>query len=108
MTPSAPEVLTEDSYTNAVDMWSVGVIIYILYACPHLVLFLLIFSFYALRYFSLSGYPPFYDESPPKIFKKITEAKYDFDDPVWDDISDLGNCSFVMLVTSVSRLAYSP
>lgn len=63
----APEVLTEDSYTNAVDMWSVGVIIYIL----------------------LSGYPPFYDESPPKIFKKITEAKYDFDDPVWDDISDL-------------------
>jgi len=63
----APEVLTEESYTNAVDMWSVGVIIYIL----------------------LSGYPPFYDESPPKIFKKITEAKYDFDDPVWDDISDL-------------------
>jgi len=63
----APEVLTEDTYTNAVDMWSVGVIIYIL----------------------LSGYPPFYDESPPKIFKKITEAKYDFDDPVWDDISDM-------------------
>ncbi|KAL6060960.1 calcium calmodulin-dependent protein kinase type 1G [Balamuthia mandrillaris] len=63
----APEVLTEDSYTNAVDMWSVGVIVYIL----------------------LSGYPPFYDESPPKIFKKITEAKYDFDDPVWEDISDL-------------------
>eukprot|EP01087_Luapelamoeba_hula_P006472 TRINITY_DN1654_c0_g1_i2.p1 TRINITY_DN1654_c0_g1~~TRINITY_DN1654_c0_g1_i2.p1 ORF type:complete len:237 (+),score=52.51 TRINITY_DN1654_c0_g1_i2:385-1095(+) len=63
----APEVLTEDTYTNAVDMWSVGVIIYIL----------------------LSGYPPFYDESPPKIFKKITEAKYDFDDPVWDDISDI-------------------
>jgi calcium/calmodulin-dependent protein kinase I len=63
----APEVLTEDTYTNAVDMWSVGVIVYIL----------------------LSGYPPFYDESPPKIFKKITEAKYDFDDPVWEEVSDL-------------------
>jgi len=63
----APEVLTEDTYTNAVDMWSVGVIIYIL----------------------LSGYPPFYDESPPKIFKKITEAKYDFNDPAWEHVSDL-------------------
>lgn len=63
----APEVLTEDTYTNAVDMWSVGVIVYIL----------------------LSGYPPFYDDSPPKIFKKITEVKYDFDDPAWDGISDV-------------------
>jgi len=62
----APEVLTEDSYTNAVDMWSVGVIIYIL----------------------LSGYPPFYDESPPKIFKKITEALYDFNDAAWQKVSD--------------------
>ncbi len=49
--------------------------------------------FFALWLCRLSGYPPFYDESPPKIFKKITEAKYDFDDPVWDDISDLGKCS---------------
>jgi len=63
----APEVLTEDSYTNAVDMWSVGVVIYIL----------------------LSGYPPFYDDAPPKIFKKITEAKYDFNDPAWEHVSDL-------------------
>jgi serine/threonine protein kinase len=62
----APEVLTEDTYTNAVDMWSVGVIVYIL----------------------LSGYPPFFDESPPKIFKKITEVKYDFDDPAWDGVSE--------------------
>jgi hypothetical protein len=45
----------------------------------------------------LSGYPPFYDESPPKIFKKITEAKYDFDDPVWDDISDLGTLITIII-----------
>ena len=41
--------------------------------------------FYA---FSLSGYPPFYADSAPALFKKIMDVKYDFDDSVWDDISD--------------------
>jgi len=62
----APEILTAESYDKSVDMWSVGVIIYIL----------------------LSGYPPFYADSAPALFKKIMEVKYDFDDSVWDDISD--------------------
>eukprot|EP00005_Dracoamoeba_jomungandri_P002268 CAMPEP_0174260950 /NCGR_PEP_ID=MMETSP0439-20130205/11094_1 /TAXON_ID=0 /ORGANISM="Stereomyxa ramosa, Strain Chinc5" /LENGTH=329 /DNA_ID=CAMNT_0015345343 /DNA_START=96 /DNA_END=1085 /DNA_ORIENTATION=+ len=62
----APEILTADSYDKSVDMWSVGVIIYIL----------------------LSGYPPFYADTAPALFKKIMDVKYDFDDPVWDDISD--------------------
>jgi len=62
----APEILTAESYDKSVDMWSVGVIIYIL----------------------LSGYPPFYADSAPALFKKIMDVKYDFDDSVWDDISD--------------------
>jgi len=62
----APEVLTEDVYTNASDMFSVGVITYIL----------------------LSGYPPFYDESPRKIYEKIANVKFDFDDPAWKNVSD--------------------
>jgi calcium/calmodulin-dependent protein kinase I len=62
----APEILTAESYDKSVDMWSVGVIIYIL----------------------LSGYPPFYADSAPALFKKIMDVKYDFDDMVWDDISD--------------------
>jgi len=62
----APEVLTSDSYTPAVDMWSVGVIIYIL----------------------LCGYPPFYADNAPALFKKIMEVQYDFEDPAWEEVSE--------------------
>jgi len=61
----APEVLTNEDYDNSVDMWSVGVIIYIL----------------------LCGYPPFYADNAPALFKKIMEVKYDFDDPSWENVS---------------------
>jgi len=63
----APEILTAECYDESVDLWSIGVIIYIL----------------------LSGYPPFYADSAPALFKKIMEVNYDFDDSVWDDISDM-------------------
>jgi len=62
----APEVLTSESYDKSVDMWSVGVIIYIL----------------------LCGYPPFYADNAPALFRKIMDVKYDFDDAVWDDVSE--------------------
>jgi calcium/calmodulin-dependent protein kinase I len=62
----APEVLTANSYDQAVDMWAVGVNLYIL----------------------LSGYPPFYADTSPELFRKIMDVKYDFDDSVWDNISD--------------------
>lgn len=62
----APEVLTCESYDKSVDLWSVGVIIYIL----------------------LCGYPPFYADNAPALFKMIMDVKYDFDDPSWDEVSD--------------------
>eukprot|EP01100_Stratorugosa_tubuloviscum_P008637 TRINITY_DN359_c0_g1_i1.p1 TRINITY_DN359_c0_g1~~TRINITY_DN359_c0_g1_i1.p1 ORF type:complete len:346 (+),score=85.84 TRINITY_DN359_c0_g1_i1:35-1072(+) len=62
----APEVLTSETYDKSVDMWSVGVIIYIL----------------------LCGYPPFYADNAPALFKKIMDVKYDFEDPSWEDVSE--------------------
>merc|ERR1712146_320173 len=52
----APEVLECESYDKLVDMWSVGVILYIL----------------------LVGYPPFYADSDPELFKKIMACNYEF------------------------------
>uniref|UniRef100_A0A158P8M3 Protein kinase domain-containing protein n=1 Tax=Angiostrongylus cantonensis TaxID=6313 RepID=A0A158P8M3_ANGCA len=62
----APEVLQQKPYGKAVDVWSIGVIAYIL----------------------LCGYPPFYDESDANLFAQIIKGEYEFDAPYWDQISD--------------------
>lgn len=63
----APEVLKNKGYSSgAVDLWSAGVILYIL----------------------LCGFPPFYEEELPALFDQILKAKYDFPSPWWDSISD--------------------
>ena len=64
----APEVIQQaraskmDGYTQAVDIWSLGVILYIL----------------------LSGYPPF----GPKDFDDILLAKFDFKGQRWNSVSE--------------------
>ncbi|XP_017155660.1 calcium/calmodulin-dependent protein kinase type 1 isoform X2 [Drosophila miranda] len=62
----APEVLAQKPYGKAVDVWSIGVISYIL----------------------LCGYPPFYDENDANLFAQILKGEFEFDSPYWDEISE--------------------
>ncbi|KDO24386.1 CAMK/CAMK1 protein kinase [Saprolegnia parasitica CBS 223.65] len=62
----APEILEGKPYGGEVDMWSLGVITYIL----------------------LCGFPPFYDENNATLFATIKAGAYDFPSPYWDNVSD--------------------
>ncbi|XP_048384309.1 calcium/calmodulin-dependent protein kinase type IV-like isoform X1 [Stegostoma tigrinum] len=62
----APEILRGCAYGPEVDMWSVGVITYIL----------------------LCGFEPFYDERGDQyMYKRILNCDYDFVSPWWDEVS---------------------
>uniref|UniRef100_A0A6S9XZE7 Protein kinase domain-containing protein n=1 Tax=Chrysotila carterae TaxID=13221 RepID=A0A6S9XZE7_CHRCT len=61
----APEVLMHENYSSQVDLWSIGVIVYIL----------------------LCGFPPFYGDNDNQMFRKIKAGQYKFLSPYWDPIS---------------------
>jgi len=62
----APEILEKKPYGKPVDMWSIGVITYIL----------------------LGGYPPFYNDNQSKLFAIIKKGQYEFHKNYWGNISN--------------------
>ena len=60
----SPEII-KGNYDEKCDIWACGVILYTL----------------------LSGYPPFNGQSDKDIYNMISQVKYDFDQPVWKNIS---------------------
>eukprot|EP00968_Pinguiococcus_pyrenoidosus_P000726 scaffold47_cov258-Pinguiococcus_pyrenoidosus.AAC.53 len=62
----APEVIKQDPYGVSADVWSLGVIIYIL----------------------LCGYPPFHHSKMNKLFQLICRGQYRFYEEDWNPISD--------------------
>ncbi|XP_029105050.1 MAP kinase-activated protein kinase 3-like isoform X2 [Scleropages formosus] len=66
----APEVLGPEKYDKSCDMWSLGVIMYIL----------------------LCGFPPFYSNTgqaiSPGMKHRIRMGQYEFPNPEWSDVSE--------------------
>lgn len=61
----APEILDGIAYDTKADMWSVGVILYIL----------------------LGGYPPFIEKNQRDLFRKIRRGEYEFHEEYWGAVS---------------------
>ena len=64
----APEIVNYESISTKTDMWSVGVICYIL----------------------LSGYSPFLGDSDAETFNNITSGSFDFNVEEFETISENG------------------
>lgn len=62
----APEILEGSKYDTQADMWSLGVIVYIL----------------------LGGYPPFIEQNQRDLFRKIRTGQYKFHEEYWSQVSE--------------------
>ncbi|TIA92496.1 hypothetical protein E3P99_00608, partial [Wallemia hederae] len=63
---TAPEIVKDERYSQSVDMWALGCVLYTI----------------------LCGFPPFYDESIQVLTEKVARAQFTFLSPWWDGISD--------------------
>ncbi|XP_006873086.1 PREDICTED: serine/threonine-protein kinase 33 [Chrysochloris asiatica] len=72
----APEVINAHDYSQQCDIWSIGVIMYIL----------------------LCGEPPFLANSEDKLFELIRKGELRFEDPVWESVSDCAKSALKQLM----------
>lgn len=80
----APEVL-QGNYDSKCDIWSLGVIFYIL----------------------LCGYPPFNGSNNDKIIAAVKKGKFDFDLPSFDNVSKEGKDLITKMLTKSPQKRYS-
>lgn len=73
----APEILEGIPYDTRADMWSVGVILYIL----------------------LGGYPPFIENNQRDLFRKIRRGEYEFHEEYWGTVSNEAKNLIASLLT---------
>ena len=71
-----PELISNQGYTTKTDMWSIGVITYILYV-----------FFSSSSRNMLCGYPPFPSDNDSLLFRMSMRGEFTFHSPAWDDIS---------------------
>lgn len=79
----APEVLNNEGHGKAVDMWSTGIITYVL----------------------LCGYSPFRSEDVKMLIRETTEAKIEFHDRYWKNVSVHGQCFRTSRVATTDKFA---
>jgi len=73
----APEILEGVPYGTQADMWSLGVIAFIL----------------------LGGYPPFIEENQRDLFRKIRKGQYEFHEEYWGGVSSEAKGLIASLLT---------
>ena len=74
-----------EGYDEKVDVWSIGVIMYIL----------------------LCGFPPFYAPNNQQLFEKIQKGEFQFLAPYWDPISDSAKELIKKMIVVDPALRYS-
>jgi calcium/calmodulin-dependent protein kinase I len=82
----APEVISGKPYGPEVDMWSLGVVSFVL----------------------LCGYPPFMEDSQQALFAKIRKGQYEFDPQFWDVVSEPAKDLVSKLLVVDPKARYTP